>query len=480
MTDSPNFLLRLILILGPGVFALMLLWRVVPRIVEDMAQSKTERRRGLTTERAVEMVFATFVFVSAVISFFFLAPTPIYWGSIDFSGVAGNLVSADRNLFLTLAEPLQGKRIYDFEIVSDHGLKEGAEFHVKAVRPASHADGGWFQYGSDDLDIVGGELLVKGTEGSHATELTFVWSKKCPHTYRVDWDAERILCMPAEDAASPPEGETKTSWWNRLVPSAYAAYPSLAALILPGQTRFTQFKKLVGDVTQFDVEVLASERSTAGSKIAALDNILKLNRGQREELGVLAFKEAKTNMPLDLLDLARHTDPGVAVRARKVAESMDVGHAVEEALAMWHLPPEPILAQIEVLPPAWRKKVMNGAADTLKDVGFTAQETKLRKELAARADAPEHKLVPTGTMAGDRYYLKLTWDPQDEKTASCLASLMLKEHKYWPEAQEKEFASTRSERYVYWYDRTRAIAFSKASQACGVTPEYVAGFADSL
>ena len=194
-----------------------------------------------------------------------------------------------------------------------------------------------------------------------------------------------------------------------------------------------------------------------------------------EELGVASIKKAYTTLPLDLLDLARHNDPEVAGRARRLIDSMDVGNAVEEALSMWHHPPEKILAKITVLPPKWRKRVMTNAADTLKEVGFSKQERHLRSELKKVEDIPQQKLIPTGTPAGDRYYVKLTWNKDHAKTADCLARLLFKEMNLWPLDHEKKFAESRTRRVVYWYSRTKALNVALGAGKCGAKAEYISG-----
>ncbi len=471
--------LRFLIVLGPFFLGVFILWRVMPKLV-GLQFDPEEKRAGKFNDYLAQSVIAALIIIASVLGFFLYKPVVVGQGTIDWGKNTGTLISRDGRVHLARREAKPGHVIYEFRASSKKGIEDGDEFKLVQERPAAFSKGGAVGFGKDSIDSVGGEEFVKGGEGILTDEITLTWTSGCPGKYFLDMRLDAIKekgmvirCRPEEKPAK--KEEAKTSFLDLLIPKAHARVLSLLPSALFRQSRAGRFQKLVGDVTLWDVEVLASEHSDAGSKVLALRRMSNLIKDKAEELGVASIKKAHTTLPLDLLDLTRHNDPEVAGLAGKLIEAMDVGHAVEETFAMWHHPPDKVLAKITVLPPKWRKRVMTNAADTLKEVGFSKQERKLRTELKKVEDVPQQKLIPTGTPAGDRYYVKLNWDKTDAKTGDCLARLLQKEMNLWSLDQEKKFAATKSHRVVYWYSRTKALNVALGAGKCGAKARDISG-----
>ena len=464
---SVPLIVRVIVVLGPALLGLVLLFRFTPRLLKIINRSPERRRPGEMADYAADTAIALVMILLSVCAFICLKPPYIASGTINWGGHSGYLISPNEMLSLSRTDSGPGSVVYGYQIISKEKIKEGQEFFLVRESISSHGKGGVFELGKDYSPNVAGEDLVMGKEGIFSDAVKMVFSTKCTGPYEYDFMNDALIC-PMESA--------KTGFVDWLVPSAYADILSMVPNIFVTQTVHGKYQKLVGDVTQWDVEVLTSERSSPGSKVAAMRKILVLNKNQVTELGEKAVRKANSTLPLDLLDLFRHTDPEVASYAKTVGEKMDVPRVLENVLAAWSVNPDRLLEKIVVLPPKHRESILNNAAATLKDIGFTKQAVRLLKEIKDTESIPQQALVPTGTPAGDRYYLHVSWDKSDEKVTSCLAKAFEKSMNLWDYSYEKDFVAKNTGRYVYWYDRVSALKAALAYEQCGAQVKFVTGY----
>jgi hypothetical protein len=465
--DSVPIFVRVIVVLGPAFLGVILLFRFVPKLLTIMNRSENKRRPGEMADYAVDTAIALAMILLSLLAFLWLKPPFVATGSIEWGSLSGRLVSVDSRLFLSRTDSDIDSVEYDFQVVSKKKIEDGSEFSLVRESIASHGKGGAYELGDDFNPKVAGEDLVSGNEGLFIDNIKLIYSMECAGPYTYDFTQQVIQC---------PQESVKTGWLDWLVPSAYADVLDLIPSLIIGQSSHGKHQKLISTVTQWDVDVLTSERSSPGSKVAAMRNILTLNKGQVTELGELAVRQSNSTLPLDLLDLSRHTDPEVAAYARMLGDKMDVPRVLENVLAAWSVNPDRLLEKIVVLPPEYRKKILNAAADALKEPGFTKQSRRLIKEIKKTEKIPQQALIPTGTTAGDRYYISVSWDKSKAKTTSCLARAFEKSMNLWEYSHEKDFVAKNSDRTVYWYDRANVLNAAAAYRKCGAEVKYIRGF----
>ncbi len=458
---------RAIMVLGPALLGLVLLFRFAPRLLKIMNRSAERRRPGEMADYAADTIISVVLIILALLGFFLLKPPYVASGTIAWGSHSGYLLSQSDLLSLSRTDASPGNVVYNFQIVSKEKVKQGQEFPLVRESISTHGKGGVFELGKDYSPDVAGEDLVEGNEGIFADEIKLVFNAKCAGSYTYDFVNNMITC------AQPAP---KTSWLDFIAPSAHADVLSILPGVFLGQTVHGKYQKLVDDVTQWDVDVITSERSSPGAKVAAMRKILTLNKSQISKLGEMSVRNSNSTLPLDLLDLQRHTDPEVAACARKLGDKMDVPRVLENMLAAWSVNPDKLLERIVVLPPQYREKILTVSADTLKEVGFTKQAVRLLKVIKNTKDIPQQALVPTGTPAGDRYYINVSWNKSDEKTTSCLAKAFEKSMNLWDYSYEKDFVKKNSSRNVYWYDRVSVLNAAQACSQCGAQVEYIKGY----
>ncbi len=466
MHSVPIFV-RVIVVLGPAFLGVMLLFRFAPRLLTIVNRSQDKRRPGELTDYAVDTAIALGMILLSLLAFLWLKPPFVATGSIAWGSLSGRLVSVDSRLFLSQTDSGIDSVEYDFQVVSKKKVEEGSEFSLVRENIASHGKGGAYELGDDFNTKVAGEDLVSGNEGLFTDNIKLIYSMECAGTYTYDFTQQVIQC---------PKEIAKIGWLDWLVPSAYADVLSLIPNLIIGQSSHGKHQKLISGVTQWDIDVLTSERSSPGSKVAVMRKILTLNKGQVTQLGELVVRQANSTLPLDLLDLSRHTDPEVAAYARMLGNKMDVPRVLENVLAAWSVNPDKLLKKIVVLPPKHRENILNAAAVALKELRFTKQAKRLIKEIKKTEKIPQQALIPTGTTAGDRYYISVSWDKSNGKTTSCLARAFEKSMNLWEYSHEKDFVAKNSDRTVYWYDRTHVLNAAAAYQKCGAEVKYISGF----
>ena len=77
-------------------------------------------------------------------------------------------------------------------------------------------------------------------------------------------------------------------------------------------------------------------------------------------------------------------------------------------------------------------------------------------------------LIPPGSSEGDRYYVRVQWDPSKTMTVNRLTGLLNRELVDRPSMKDEvTFIKGRNERWVYWYSREWAIHIAEEAAKCG-------------
>lgn len=216
------------------------------------------------------------------------------------------------------------------------------------------------------------------------------------------------------------------------------------------------------------VELLQTERTNADKKIESLEKLNEL--GDEDLIEYLHHVTDKEPMVLTLLDLSRHTDAELAYKAKKLInerfnlddfirnklESDEDKERSEAELILFRIEKDRALGIIQPL----LEREENPWFNELQDRIEAGNETKV--------------LIPTGSFAGDRYYVMAKWDERNNDKVECLTKLfntiLLSDRSY---EDEVSFMENRNKRYVYWYSKEWAINISERIKNCGGKAEFI-------
>ena len=167
-------------------------------------------------------------------------------------------------------------------------------------------------------------------------------------------------------------------------------------------------------------------------------------------------------MILTIADLTRHTDRELAYKAQLLIRAINIDTILAARLNSKNASIVRDAQQIV------RRLDKVQAAQVLKSVNIKQSDDMKRfadDVLSGRALTP---LKPTGSLKGDRYYVKAQWNPNDKKTVDCLTRLFNQELAERPSLQEEaNFMKGRSERWIYWYSKEWALEIAKKINNCG-------------
>ena len=169
-------------------------------------------------------------------------------------------------------------------------------------------------------------------------------------------------------------------------------------------------------------------------------------------------------MIITLLDLSRHSDPELSDKAREIINNrFNIDNYLSEQLQSENINTRNIAESILYRMEQNRTRRIIGDTTIyrhqgwilhLKDVVDSGEKTRVLK--------------PTGSLQGDRYYVKAKWNFDDKDVVNCLTDLFhsaLIHNRTLDE--EKKIMKNRSERYVYWYSKQWALRMAQKIKDCG-------------
>ncbi|UEM22830.1 hypothetical protein JL100_008820 [Skermanella mucosa] len=207
-----------------------------------------------------------------------------------------------------------------------------------------------------------------------------------------------------------------------------------------------------------EIKILQVERSSVPSKINAIETLAKLPPATRMEV----YDSISDPEPLivTLLDLARHSDPELASKTRRLLSPTEVESALVAAVSRMADEPDRAAAILARVEPPLALRVL--------------ARVQMPRLDAARITAQPQLLVPTASSNGDRYYVKATWNPGDSQAQTCLTTLFNQSlvSNRTPE-QESQMMANRSQRIIYWYSKEWALGIADSIRDCGARAEFV-------
>lgn len=226
------------------------------------------------------------------------------------------------------------------------------------------------------------------------------------------------------------------------------------------------------DVKQRVIEELQDERTPVGEKI---DLLQSLGKETDRKLGeYLKRNTIKETMILTILDLSRHTDAQLAAYSQKLINRFDLASYVSDELQSEDQQRlenvYKLLARIEG---SQRKTLLSAVKKSGVKVPNRFDATKSRV------------LIPTGSLQGDRYYVRASWNwsipqknqGQDRNTFNCLTEVFNNAlgKKKTLKKERIEMEQLKGKRFIYGYSKQWALRFVDRIVACGGKATFVNG-----
>jgi hypothetical protein len=216
------------------------------------------------------------------------------------------------------------------------------------------------------------------------------------------------------------------------------------------------------------IKRLQNERTSVSGKIDALQSLNELPKEKLEKYYATIVNPEP--LPLTLLDLTRHTDQTIALKARQFVERhLDLLKYFDIVTEKELLQPAELTKFVLRLDEKTAKLVLDYCGSSKK----FPWATKVQAELTS-GKIKLTTLIPTASLSGDRYYIEAHWDSENKKTVSCLTSLFYHSliHNRTME-QEKKIMRGRNKRWVYWYSKQWALNIAKEIESCGAISNFV-------
>jgi hypothetical protein len=213
------------------------------------------------------------------------------------------------------------------------------------------------------------------------------------------------------------------------------------------------------------VAVLRDPRSDIAVKLNAIDTLTS-----RDELALRQDLRLDIGGPfaLTIFDLTQHSDAELASKATLLAKRIDIdGYLVDELSSNDSArrgSAEKILLRISRV----------HAQAILRRVDVKRHEDLERVSQDVASGLNTKVLKPTASLQGDRYYLKATWNPSDQRIVTCLEQLFNTELESTRTIKEEQtIMQGRNQRFVYWYSKDWVLDISRKIKKCGGNAEFV-------
>jgi hypothetical protein len=216
------------------------------------------------------------------------------------------------------------------------------------------------------------------------------------------------------------------------------------------------------------IKLLQDPRSDVATKLNALD---KLSSRPHDVLRKFLELDLAEPFALTIFDLTQHTDQELADAASSLAQVIDIdGYLVSELASQdrsRRQNAERILLRISR--PHAQAILRKTDIGKYEDLSSTANDVESGKKTQI--------LKPTASTDGDRYYVRATWNPNDQKTIACLTSLFNSALVTTrTPAQEDALMRGKSQRFVFWYSKAWAIHIADETVKCGGKAEFVKAY----
>ena len=281
------------------------------------------------------------------------------------------------------------------------------------------------------------------------------------------------------------------SFWAALVPAAFAQATSNIKAIIPSAPPPAPIRQSV-DVNKYQspqmarvanksttwtsdlepaIEVLQDPSALVSAKLRALDRVTSASITDRGNLFNFDFAEpTRVTEPafLTIADLTRHTDQEVASKARWILANspLPTRHFAELLESRIAARKSQAVKEFLRLDPQYSDLV-------LKELDRRGVDASMLKQVAAPGNQWQ-LLVPTGTSAGDKYFVKADWDSRDAAVTNCLSGVLPRDPNLPLDARTEPAAGQlRGSRYLSDVDKSKVLNMAAAIQKCGGKAAFV-------
>ncbi|WNM62487.1 hypothetical protein [Candidatus Nitrospira neomarina] len=240
-------------------------------------------------------------------------------------------------------------------------------------------------------------------------------------------------------------------------------------LTLLNSTFFT----LTNSDSKVTILQLENPSSHVAEKITALDELKKWNDEEIE-----AYFEAlipTESRVLVMLDLTRHTDRELASKAKQIISRVDINRIVAMDLLSTDQTRRQVAKETLFRVEQKRAEEILEKALEVNRTHTTRPEAELN-DLAQKVQAgmKTRIIFPTGSVEGDRYYIRALWDSGREDVVVCLAKL------FYPALQHTESLDKYTQKiassqgwYIFAKEKFQIIRLAESAETCGASVTFV-------
>ena len=252
-----------------------------------------------------------------------------------------------------------------------------------------------------------------------------------------------FLFVDSSDEDPPPADETD--------PNGDSSEPSMPCDPISGKS----------------IAALQFEETGAEEKIHLIDELGGLDDENLQKcLQAITHKEV---IALTILDLSRHTNSELAEKAEALLERFDLAVYVDREIDSED--EERLQKIVEFL----LRIEPDQAKNILEQISF---ETEEAGQIVEKVSNGVHRvLVPTNSDNGDRYYVRVSWDPASAGQVSCLTTLFNKELSTQRnlEQEGQKMKELNGNRWIYWYSKDWVLSMAESVDKCGGEAAFVSG-----
>lgn len=436
---------------GPFAFALLFL-TYIPRWSQKRLQEAAtrnppadalEKRTYLGYFIGTSLIGVVLVALS-VIWWWNNRPLYIYEGSIE---AVSELHSIDGSRLFTKNEYwAQDKdnpqyRDVHFMIIQNEPFVDGQEISLRHRRGASQFP-----------------LVVK-VKLDEKPKLGIVYDKK-----RERWALVRVSAAQGEsptdasdeapkDAADQPKAvdEGGKGSWLQLIPSAIAQ----DSRNMPVQS--TNIDRPLGDRGAL-LQAIHEAGTPIPRKIEALDKLRTIPRAELAQVINMSSSASKEAVFVTLMDLTRHSDAELASKAGRVlsAAPLPTEYFARRIASRDEARIKEAAAQLLRVEPPYAERI-------IKELDKQRVDTSSLRR--ASGDGRRKLLVPTGTVHGDRYYMKAEWN--EDGSVSCLDRAL-------PSDLWTSLKGAGSGALLFGNDKSRMLQLASSFEKCAARATFVA------
>ena len=212
------------------------------------------------------------------------------------------------------------------------------------------------------------------------------------------------------------------------------------------------------------IAALQFEMTSTEDKITIVDQLSQMD--DKSLQNCLYTSSDKELVGLTIIELSRHTNSQLAKKAQDLCKRFNIVSYIEETInkdkgletvanLLLRIEPDQVTQILDALPDSEKKEFL---------VKFFS-------------DRIHAVLIPTSFKQGDRYYVKATWDTQNEKQVTCLTRLFnkkLNSNRSLEEEKDK-MKELNGERLIYWYSKEWALERAEEIFCCGGKAEFING-----